>query len=188
MKITRTWAMPNKNTFLIKPIYELLKEKLKNGMYGIDPFVGQNNPIMMQHFRGITLISNDLNDTIAANCHLDALEFLKKECLIELYDFVLFDPPYSPRQIKECYESVGLTTKNGELTKSTFYSNLKDEIARIVKPGGFVISCGWNSGGIGKNRGFEIKEILLVAHGGWHNDTIVTFERKVEPYLKKVFK
>ena len=28
--------------------------------------------------------------------------------------------------------------------------------------------------------GFEIVEILLVPHGGWHNDTIVTVERKIE--------
>lgn len=30
-----------------------------------------------------------------------------------------------------------------------------------------------------KKYGFEIIEILLVAHGGWHNDTIVTVEKKV---------
>jgi len=30
---------------------------------------------------------------------------------------------------------------------------------------------------MGKNRGFEIVEILLVAHGGHHNDTIVTVEK-----------
>lgn len=28
-------------------------------------------------------------------------------------------------------------------------------------------------------NGFEIIEILLVAHGGMHNDTIVTVERKL---------
>ena len=28
--------------------------------------------------------------------------------------------------------------------------------------------------------GFEIQEILLVPHGGWHNDTIVVVERKKE--------
>lgn len=27
--------------------------------------------------------------------------------------------------------------------------------------------------------GFEIEKILLVAHGGWHNDTICTIERKI---------
>ena len=27
-------------------------------------------------------------------------------------------------------------------------------------------------------RGYELEEILLIAHGGIHNDTIVTVERK----------
>ena len=36
----------------------------------------------------------------------------------------------------------------------------------------------WNSGGIGKKLGFEAQEILMVHHGGWHNDTIVTVEIK----------
>jgi hypothetical protein len=41
-----------------------------------------------------------------------------------------------------------------------------------------VVSCGWNSGGIGKKYNFKQIEILLVAHGGWHNDTIVSLEKK----------
>lgn len=45
--------------------------------------------------------------------------------------------------------------------------------------GGVCISFGWNSMGIGKKNGFEIIEILLVAHGGMHNDTIVTVETKL---------
>lgn len=32
---------------------------------------------------------------------------------------------------------------------------------------------------MGLKRGFEIVEILLVAHGSNHNDTIVTVEKKV---------
>lgn len=36
------------------------------------------------------------------------------------------------------------------------------------------------SGGIGKSYGFEIKKILLVPHGGWHNDTICVVEEKVD--------
>lgn len=34
-------------------------------------------------------------------------------------------------------------------------------------------------GGIGIKYGFEIQEILLVPHGGWHNDTIVVVEKKI---------
>ena len=64
-------------------------------------------------------------------------------------------------------------------TQSSFYGDRKKEVARIVKPKGIVISFGWNSGGIGKTLGFKIEEILLVAHGGAHNDTICTVERKL---------
>lgn len=32
--------------------------------------------------------------------------------------------------------------------------------------------------GIGYKYGFEIERILLVPHGGWHNDTICTVEVK----------
>lgn len=45
---------------------------------------------------------------------------------------MLFDPPYSPKQIKECYEGVGLKVTQA-MTQSTFYSNQKKEISRIVK-------------------------------------------------------
>ena len=63
-------------------------------------------------------------------------------------------------------------------TQSSFYGDRKKEVARVVKKGGKVISFGWNSGGIGKTLGFDIVEIMLVAHGGAHNDTICTVEVK----------
>lgn len=68
---------------------------------------------------------------------------------------------------------------SNKTTQSSFWSNQKKEIARIVKKGGKVITFGWNSGGIGKSYGFEITKILLVPHGGWHNDTICVVEEKV---------
>ena len=90
---------------------------------------------------------------------------------------MLYDPPYSPRQVAECYKEFGATV-NMETTQASYWSNQKKEISRIVKPGGYCITCSWNSGGIGQKYGFEIVEILMVAHGGWHNDTIVVVERK----------
>lgn len=48
-----------------------------------------------------------------------------------------------------------------------------------VAPGGHAITFGWNSNGFGKNRGFEAVEILIVAHGGHHNDTLCVVERKL---------
>jgi hypothetical protein len=66
-----------------------------------------------------------------------------------------------------------------QTTQASFWSNMKKEIKRITKPQAHVISFGWNSGGIGKTNNFQVLEILLVNHGGWHNDTICTVEKKV---------
>jgi hypothetical protein len=168
-KITRAWAMPNSNTFSIAPIQNMIEVSI-SGLHSVcDPFV-RNSP-----FRN-RCISNDLDSSVEADFHIDALEFLRGRSESE-FDAVLFDPPYSPRQVSECYKKMGLSV-NMQTTQSSFWSNLKKEIRRIVKPSGIVITCGWNSGGIGQKYGFEIEQILLVAHGGWHNDTIVTVERR----------
>lgn len=168
LKITRKWAMPNKNTFSIKPINELINRYLKEDLLVVDPFANANK---------LATITNDLDPQYDTNYHLDALDFLK-QLKANSVDLVLYDPPYSPRQVSESYKLLDMSV-NMATTQSSYWSKQKQEIARIVKVGGYVISCAWNSGGIGKKHGFEIQEILLVAHGGWHNDTIVTVERKV---------
>ena len=167
MKINREWAMPNKNTFSIKPIGQLIQNYIGPGLIIIDPFANNSK---------LANVTNDLDEQFDTNYHLDALDFFKlfKDSSVDL---VLYDPPYSPRQVSESYKKLGRAV-NMETTQSSYWSKQKDEIARILKPNGICISCGWNTNGVGKNRGFEIVEILLVAHGGNHNDTIVTVERK----------
>ena len=159
--------MPNKNTFDIPPIHKII-DKYIFGV-SIDPFANKNR---------IATITNDLDPQYQCDYSMDALEFLKS-FTDDSVDTVLYDPPYSPRQVSECYRKLNQTV-NMETTSASYWANQKKEISRIVKKDGIVITCGWNSGGIGINNGFEIVEILLVAHGGWHNDTIVTVERKVE--------
>ena len=166
MKIDRKWCMPNKNTFDISPIKELINKYMVDGVV-IDPFANKNK---------IATITNDLDEQYDTDYHMDATDFLKifKDNSV---DMVLYDPPYSPRQVSECYKKLGKTV-NMQTTQASYWSNQKKEIGRILKPNGIVITCGWNSGGIGKKYGMEIQEILLVPHGGWHNDTIVTVEKK----------
>ncbi len=175
MKINRIWAMPNKNTFKIKPIRELIeryikevKDKNPNAIV-IDPFANQSK---------LADITNDLDNQYDTDYHMDALDFLKM-FNDKSIDMVLYDPPFSPRQVAECYKNLGKTV-NMQTTQSSYWSRHKKEISRIVKRNGIVITCGWNSGGIGKTNGFEIVEILLVPHGGWHNDTIVTVDKKIK--------
>jgi hypothetical protein len=60
------------------------------------------------------------------------------------------------------------------------WTEIKDILSTKLIPGGVVISFGWNSEGFGIGRGYQLEEILLIAHGSGHNDTIVTVERKVQ--------
>ena len=167
IKIERSWAMPNKNTFTLPPVKLLLKEEVDQTKMWIDPFAGDNK---------WASVTNDLSMEYSTDYHLDAIDFLK-QFEDESVDGVLFDPPYSPRQVSECYKGVGRRVVQSD-TRASFWAEQKKELARIVKHGGKVITFGWNSGGVGFQNGFEIQRILLVPHGGWHNDTICTVEVK----------
>ena len=161
--------MPNKWTFQIPPIADLLAKYVGDGKGWIDPFAGMTSPAEF---------TNDLNPNTPTKYHLDALEFLNQ---LNGYKYagVLFDPPYSLRQIKELYDSIGKPVNGLELN----FGDLREAIKDKIQLDGLAISFGWNSIGMGKTHGFEIIEILLVCHGRAHNDTIVTVERKIQGSL-----
>lgn len=174
MKMSRQWAMPNAETFKIKPInvflYEALRQRPLEGWI-VDPYV--RNSI----FKLVCDYTNDLNPEIEAGSHLDAGEFLSQFADNSI-SFLFFDPPYSPRQVQECYQGIGKKV-TAQDTQSSFYSRVKDIATPKIKPGGLVACFGWNSNGFGKGRGFEMLEVLLVPHGSNKYDTICTLERKL---------
>lgn len=170
MRMTRTFAMPSADTFSIRPIEALLSLYLSDHLVVVDPFARNSQ-------RGT--ITNDLNPHTRAQFHLPAEEFVTT-LAPNSADVVLFDPPYSPRQISEVYQQVGLTCGTRETQNGRLYKTVKDGLDVALKPLGIAICCGWNSMGFGLGRGYEMIELLLVSHGGAHNDTIVTVERKLE--------
>jgi len=172
MKFARIWEMPNSNTFKIQCINRLIHRYLKPKMLSIDPFANTSK---------LAKITNDLNPDYDTDYHLDATDFLKT-FESNSVDFIFYDPPYSLRQVSEVYKSVGIEVTM-ETTQSSWRTKHINEIARVLKPNGIVMCFGWNSSGVGRDRGFELLEILLVPHGGSHNDTIVTVERKFQQTL-----
>ncbi len=166
--MARAWAMPSPHTFSIPPIAELLDRWLTDRTMIIDPFCGQSTRATLR---------NDLKNGSEATEWLRTLR--PNHIGLNIWaDAVLFDPPYSPRQISEVYRSVGLHVGTAETQNARLYKSAKDGLDALLGPGGIAICCGWNSAGFGKKRGYQMLEILLVAHGGAHNDTIVTVERK----------
>lgn len=160
--INRVWEMPNKWTFKMKCVQKLLSVYVQGEF--ADPFAGLYSPAKFR---------NDIADGRNSTHQMDALDFLRSfdDCSL---DGVLFDPPYSVEQCLRKY-----TPKfKGTAGRAEYWARCKDEIKRIINPGGVAVSFCWDSTGIGKKRGFSIKEILLICHGACHNDTIVTVDRK----------
>ena len=161
--------MPNKLTFTIKPIRELVEFYCDTHETIVDPFANESK---------LGTITNDLNPEFNTTCNLDALAFLKLQ-ESESCDLVLFDPPYSITQAAQCYKSYGKEKLEKGVHNMGYWAECKSEVARILKRNGRVIVCGWSTNGVGKGRGFKMEEILIVPHGGSKNDTLVTVEIKL---------
>lgn len=164
--------MPSAETFGIKPIGDFVRAYLACSKISVDPFARN---------RAWATYTNDINPNTSAQSHDDAEAFL-----VELErkninaDLVLFDPPYSPRQVMEHYKAAGLEVTQEDTQNGRLYKRVRDALDKIIAPCGIVLSFGWQSAGMGKGRGYELIETLLVAHGGGHNDTICIAERKRE--------
>ena len=125
---SRQWEMPNSNTFSIKCINRLIHKYLKPEMISIDPFA--NNCKLAN-------ITNDLNPEYNTDYHMDAVEFLKT-FNDNSVDFIFYDPPYSLRQVSECYKNVGVRVTT-ETTQSSWRTKHINEISRILKPNGVAM-------------------------------------------------
>lgn len=88
------------------------------------------------------------------------------------FDTVVFDPPYSAHQRVVSYGLAG--------RRQQCVSHARDVVEYVLKPGGRVISLGWNSTGMSVGRGFSKLDLLVVNHGGSHNDTLVLLEKRDE--------
>ncbi len=146
----------NKYTFRNKPMREWAERNCLG--YTLNLFCGPTK-LNIHEYR------NDLDSEIESDSHKDALVCVS-EIIENLFDTILLDPPYSYRKSMEFYGG----------RKASAFNQLKDEIPRILKPGGRVVTFGYHSVSMGKVRGFEISNIAIFSHGGAIHDTIGTVE------------
>lgn len=165
--------MPSRDTFSIPPIREFVERYARAAKLSVDPFARNSQ---------IAKLRNDLNPNTEAEHHLDAETFLAQvdrgSC-----DLALLDPPYSPRQITECYAEAGLKAGMKDTQNAALYARIRDALMPCLTADAVVLSFGWNSSGMGRDRGFELIETLLVCHGSAHNDTICIAERRFQASL-----
>lgn len=161
--------MPSGDTFTVRPIGEFVRRYLAGSRLSVDPFARNNLWATLR---------NDINPATLAPQHMDAAAFLQS--LLRDYagriDLAILDPPYSPRQISECYKQAGLVADVQATQNAALYARAREALLPLLTKTATVLSFGWNSSGMGKQHGFAIREVLLVAHGGAHNDTICIAE------------
>jgi len=177
---SREWAMPSHDTFSIFPIGAFVQRYLKGSKRSVDPFARNN-----RH----ATFTNDINPNTAAEHHMDAvafLEHLSSQGHDGTIDLAILDPPYSPRQITECYKEIGVKVSMTDTQSAVLYQKVRHALFPLLTPTATVLSFGWNSVGMGSGMGFEPLEYLLVAHGGAHNDTICVAERRVPNMFEAV--
>lgn len=109
---------------------------------------------------------NDLNPAMPADHHQDALAFLR-EWQGEKFHTILLDPPYAYRKSMELYQGMVCSP----------FRQLKDALPDCLAPGGLVITFGYHSVVMGRNRGFRLERLALFSHGGAIHDTIACAER-----------
>ncbi len=160
------WAMPSRWTFSVPPIAEFVRRHTHEARCIVDPFAGNSS---------VADYRNDLR-----NGGVDAEEFVRGLIAQGVNaDCVIFDPPYSQRQIAECYKGLGRKVTMQDTQSAVLYKRVRLALDEILSPLGKALSFGWQSGGFGIS--YVTDEILLVQHGGAHNDTICVAQTKPLP-------
>lgn len=157
------FAMPNRWTFQMAPVAEFVQRWTRDRACIVDPFCGTST---IAHYR------NDLGQG-----GQDAEAWVRSLIAIGVRaDCVIFDPPYSPRQISECYQSIGRVATTEDTQNGGLYRRVRAALADILEPDGLALSFGWQSSGFGKD--WRTLQLLLVQHGGAHNDTICVAQKR----------
>jgi hypothetical protein len=170
MTIERIFEMPRVWTFAMPKVRKWVEERLEGDVLNLFGGVTRlTHPHSQADGAGPDIDYNDINPDVPADLRLDACNPDLWASMGASYDTVIFDPPFSVHQAVVSY---GMKKKQ----KVTI---ARDTVDYVLRPGGRVISLGFNSTGMGANRGFVKESILLINHGGSHNDTIVVCERRV---------
>jgi hypothetical protein len=145
----------NKYTFSVKPIRDWV--------------VSQCNGDVLNLFAGKTKLPvNELridsNPEMVADIYMDAFDYVN-QCQ-DSFDTIILDPPYAYRKSMEMYSG----------NKMSRFNALKNLLPKICS--GKIITFGYHSVSMGKNRGFEQERVLLLSHGGAIHDTIAVVEIK----------
>jgi hypothetical protein len=186
--IEMTWTLTNitSTPFENRHIRRIIDRVIRKLHITLQGEVSMVDPFARESFtRGLEYcITNDLNEDFDTDYNLEFKDFaaMVKTKGIK-FDLVVFDPPYSLRQLKDHYDGIGKDLKLWQT--QNMWGEGKDSLAECVVPGGYVISLGWTSSGFGKKRGFEKRAVHVFEQAAREDrySLLVTVEQKVQTNL-----
>ena len=168
--ITYISQPPRRYTFETIHVANWIRNKTQKGNV-LNLFSGKS--CLYDYIHEIKETRVDINEKVNPDYLMDANNFLDLAIKEEFkYNTIILDPPYTYRKSMEKYEGRSISN----------FQRVKEKIPQIILPNGNVITCGYHSVVMGKSRGFEVKDILLISHGGAHHDTIITNEVLINVY------
>ena len=92
-------------------------------------------------------------------------------------------PPYSLRQLKDCYEGIG--SKLQQWQTQNMWGRALDACSELLVTNGQFVSMGYHSHGLGRKRGCIKSELHVLEsfHGSDVYDVLLTVEVKVQHSL-----
>ena len=162
MLIHRKFAQPNKATFTMPAAREFVGRWLAGREVIVDPFARNET---------LGTFTNDIDPDSIAQYHMEARAFLRMLVARGIKAHaIIFDPPYSPTQIARSYRNAGMVVTRTDTQSARLKGECRKLFRELAAPDCVVLSFGWNTVGMGE--GWSTEEILLLNHGGDHNDTI----------------
>lgn len=118
--------------------------------------------------RGCEFVRNDIDEEIDADTHYDVRE-LNQHLETESFDSVILDPPFDPGRAEKLYQG----------WHGQEYSNARDAVGELVRPGGTVVELGWNSWSLSDKDGWEPVAHHIYRQSSFKADIHLTIDDKV---------
>ena len=120
--------------------------------------------------RGCEFVRNDINPDRDADHHYDVriLDWMLSDEW-EAFDAAILDPPFDPGRAAKLYEG----------WHASEYTDAREAVGNLVKPGGTVVELGWNSYGLGDAKGWERQAWYVFPQASFKGDVHLLVERKI---------
>ena len=118
--------------------------------------------------RGCEFVRNDIDEDTDADTHHDVRE-VHQHFEPESFDSVILDPPFDPGRGEQLYQG----------WHGQEYSNARDAVSELVRPGGTVVELGWNSWSLSDKGGWEPVAHHIYRQSSFKADIHLTIDEKV---------